>query len=265
MADMQNPVMPSTAAPPRERARPSWKVDTDRLSLVTLIFAALFVVFFLLLIFLRIPFALYPLMSWQDALDLLTPLVLIPLYWLMYRLMTVEGKNRAGDLIFAGFTALWAMGQGMHLSANSIDNLIENLAKSRVLDVVQTDVYRLAYFYDEELSHYLWHAGILGLALLLMFVSWRSQEALRVDWRLVAPACTLYGIACFCIFVEGQTTPLSFPVTVMAGLVPLIWGRPKLALQPVLVFFTISFLLAGVLIAGWSISHGQFPPPELLQ
>ena len=52
-----------------------------RLSLLTLRFAVLSVVFFLLLIFFRIPFTLYPLMSYQDALDVLTPLVLIPLYW----------------------------------------------------------------------------------------------------------------------------------------------------------------------------------------
>lgn len=33
----------------------------------------------LLIIFLRVPFGLYPLMSYQDAIDLLTPLVLIPI------------------------------------------------------------------------------------------------------------------------------------------------------------------------------------------
>ena len=56
-----------------------------RLSLLTLVFAILSVVFFLLLIFLRTPFGLYPLMSYQDALDLLTPLILIPIYWLLFR------------------------------------------------------------------------------------------------------------------------------------------------------------------------------------
>ena len=48
-----------------------------RLSLLTLVFAVLSVVFLILLIFFRTPFAPYPLMSVQDALDILTPLVIL--------------------------------------------------------------------------------------------------------------------------------------------------------------------------------------------
>ena len=61
-----------------------------RLPLLTLIFALLSAVFFLLLIFLRIPSPLYPLMSIQDSLDLLTPLVLIPIYWLLFTHTALE-------------------------------------------------------------------------------------------------------------------------------------------------------------------------------
>ena len=46
-----------------------------RMSLLTLVFAILSLIFFLGLVFLRNPFSLYPLMSYQDALDLLTPLI----------------------------------------------------------------------------------------------------------------------------------------------------------------------------------------------
>ena len=46
-----------------------------QLSLLTLVFAILSTVFFLPLIFFRLPFVLYPLMSYQDALDLLTLVV----------------------------------------------------------------------------------------------------------------------------------------------------------------------------------------------
>ncbi len=55
-----------------------------RLSLLTLTFAMLSLVFIILLVFLRFEFPLYPLMSYQDALDVLTPLVLIPIYWLLF-------------------------------------------------------------------------------------------------------------------------------------------------------------------------------------
>ncbi len=68
-----------------------------RLSLLYLIFAFLSLVFFLLLVFLRIPFVSYPLMSWQDALDVLTPLVLIPIYWLIYRSVTQGRRFSPGE------------------------------------------------------------------------------------------------------------------------------------------------------------------------
>ena len=56
-----------------------------RLSLLTLIFAILSLVFIILLVFLRIKFPIYPLVSYQDVFDILTPLVLIPVYWLLFR------------------------------------------------------------------------------------------------------------------------------------------------------------------------------------
>jgi hypothetical protein len=52
---------------------PATMAVSRRLSLWTLVFAILSLIFFLLLIFLRIPFPLNPLMSYQDAIDLLTP------------------------------------------------------------------------------------------------------------------------------------------------------------------------------------------------
>ncbi len=41
------------------------------LSLLTLVFSILFAVFFLLLVFFRIPFPPYPLISYQDVFDIL--------------------------------------------------------------------------------------------------------------------------------------------------------------------------------------------------
>jgi hypothetical protein len=265
MANIQQSIYPSAAPGKVSSVSVSSTTATRRLSQLTFVFALLSVVFFLLLVFLRIPFQLYPLMSWQDALDVLTPLVLIPLYWLMFTAIKQDAKDRAGEILFMLLAAFWIMGQGMHLSANSINNLIGNLAKNQVLDVNGTDLYRLTYFYDEILSHYLWHIGVLGLAALLMYASWRTPAAEKTNWRWVAPAVVLYGATCFCIFVEGLTTPLALPITGLAALVALLWGRKKLPQSPVLAFFTFAFLLTFVLIAGWSLYHGAFPPPELLK
>lgn len=56
----------------------------QRLARLTLIFAILFAVFIIAPAFLNGQFAPYPLLKSGDVLDLLTPLVLIPLYWLLF-------------------------------------------------------------------------------------------------------------------------------------------------------------------------------------
>ena len=231
-----------------------------RLSLLTLIFAILSLTFFLLLIFLRIPFPLYPLMSIQDAIDILTSLVLIPIYWVMFKKTSQDRTNLRGNIFFMVMSAFWAAGQGMHLSANSINNLIGNLAKSDVIDVTGTDFYHLTYFYDEDLSHFLWHIGIVGLASLLIYESWCQPAQEKTDWRLVTPAGVLYGFTCFCFFLEGNTLILGLPFTLLAALLVLIWGRKKLARQPVLAFFFVACLLALLMFVGWRLYWGCFTP-----
>jgi len=231
-----------------------------RLSFLTLIFAILSLVFFLLLVFLRIPFPPYPLMSVQDALDNLTPLVLIPVYGLMYK-RVVQGKTRlVSEIFFMVMAAFWVLGQGMHLSANSINNLIGNLAKSQVIDITTTDIYHLTYFYDEYLGHYLWHIGVVGLASLLVYESWRQPALEKTDWRLIIPAGLLYGFTCFCFFLEGNTLILGFPFVTIVTLLVLIWGREKMSQQPILAFFFSACLFAFILFIGWRLYWGSFIP-----
>ncbi len=231
-----------------------------KLSPFTLLFAFLSVVFFLLLIFLRIPFPLYPLMSYQDALDVLTPLILIPLYWRLFRNVTCNRSTHSSELAFMVFAGFWAAGQGMHLSANSIDNLIGNLAKQAALDITGTPVFTLTYFFDEDLSHYLWHVGVIGLAALLIYEGWRRPAEEPTDWRWVIPAAVLYGFLLFCIFLEGNTLPIGLPFVVVVTLAVLVAGRAKLKMQPVLAFFFVSCLLALILIMGWWAYWGCLPP-----
>jgi hypothetical protein len=230
-----------------------------RASVLILIFSVLSVFFFLLLIFLRIPFPLYPHISYQDAIDLLTPLVLIPVYWLMYKGITRGMETGAGEIAFAVLASLWVLGQGMHLAANSINNMIGSLARQEVLDITGSDIFRLTYFMDEHLSHYLWHLGVLGLAALLIYEAWRASSTENTDWRLVIPAGILYGFTYFCIFLEGQTLPLGLPFALVLTLVVLIAGRRKLAGQPILGFFFVSCLLASVLFLGWGAYWRGFP------
>jgi len=230
-----------------------------RLSYVTLVFALLSAVFFLLLIFFRTPFPLYPLMSYQDALDLLTPLVLIPLYWLLFRLASTDESTRGEEVAFMVLAALWVLGHGMHLAANSIDNLIEGLARTQQVDVTGTGIYTLTYFLDEHLSHYTWHAGVLGLAALLIYREYRRPAGIATIWWATVLGGLVYGFTYFCIVLEGQTVPLGLPFALVISLLGLVWGRHKLAQRPLLAFFLVACLVAVLLFAGWGLYWGGFP------
>lgn len=230
-----------------------------RLSWLTLSLAVLSVVFFLLLIFLRTPFPLYPLASWQDALDLLTPFALLGVYWLLFEAGSSARPGRPAEIAFVLLAVLWTEGHGLHLAANSVDNLMEGLAKQAGPDVTGTSLYTLTYFIDEHVSHYLWHLGVLGLAALLVAREWRQPAGLAVQWGAAVPAGLLYGITCFCIFLEGQTVILGLPAALVFSGVTLVWGRAKLAQRPILAFFFVAGLVAGLLLIGWGLYWGGFP------
>lgn len=229
-----------------------------RLSLLTLLFALISVVFFLLLIFFRVPFNLYPLMSWQDAIDLLTPLVLIPFYWVLFKVSSTNGPKPVSEIWFMVLASLWVLGQGMHLAANSVNNLSEALAKQG-LNILETDIYTLTYFLDEHLSHFIWHIGYLGLAGLLVWHEWRSPAGYSTTWWAAITGGVIYGFNTFCIILEGQTVPLGLPFTVIFSIFALAIGMKKFTFRPLLAFFFISFSLAALLFIGWWLYFGGFP------
>ena len=234
----------------------------NKKSLTTLVFAVLFAVFFLSLILFRIPFPPYPLISYQDFFDHLTPIVLIPLYWVMFKYANDGKSSQREEILFMILSSIWVLGHGMHLAANSIDKLTEGLAQKQILDITATDIYTLTYFMDEHLSHYLWHIGIVGLTSLLFYREWRHPTSEKMTWWVTILAGSISGISYFCIFDEGQTVPLGLPFTSIITLLTLIWGRRKVTQQPVFAFIFISCLVAFVLLAGWGLYWGYFP--ELL-
>jgi hypothetical protein len=223
-----------------------------RLSIVTLIFSIAFTVFFLAPPLLSYKFGPYPLMHRADIFDLFTPLVLIPLYWLLFQLD--ENKPPASKLtiLFSIFVAFWVLGQGMHLAANSIGHLLE--------DMKGTDAYILTNFYDEVLSHYLWHFGVIGLSGLLIYRQWWNTftEGQALKWAIIL-AGIFYGFTYFALVIEGATTPMGVPFSVVAVVLMLIYGRNKLTQQPVLFFFLVGYLFAIVLFLIWGIWWGGLP------
>lgn len=227
-------------------------VNMKKLSLYVLAFSILFVVFFIGPPFLGQPFTVYPLMKIADVLDIFTPLILIPLYWLLFRMGREEAPSLAENVVFLLLAAFWVEGQGMHLSANSIGHLLENVKGS--------NVYNLTNFYDEVLSHYLWHFGIVGLSALIIFRQWQNEFAQEraLSWLLILSGI-LHGFTLFMIVIEAGTAPLGVTFAAVVALFGLVWGRKKLRQQPLLLFFFIAYLVATLFSAGLGIYWRGLP------
>ncbi len=224
----------------------------QRLRSLILIFAILFAVFIIAPAFLSDQFAPYPLMKNGDVLDLLTPLVLIPLYWLLFQIHPHRPPSQKEMLIFLIFAALWVEGQGMHLVANSIGHLTQSYSGS--------EIEQLTHFYDEILSHYIWHFGLVSLSALLIYRQWQNPFTKQHSGlRFEITAGIIHGFNYFVDIVESATTVLGVPFAVGVVLFTLIWGRQHLRQQPILAFFFVSYSIACLFFLGWGLYWGGLP------
>lgn len=225
----------------------------QRLARFTLVFAILFAVFIVSPAFLSQQFAPYPLMKNGDVFDLFTPLVLIPIYWILFELGRDRGPSPKEITAFLVLSAFWVEGQGMHLAANAIGHLTENLPG--------TDVESLTHFFDEVLGHYLWHIGLVGLSALLLYRQWTHPftEGTYSAWLVIA-AGIIHGFNYFITVVEAATTPLGVPFAVLVLLFAGIWGGAKLKQQPLLAFFLVTYLVACLFFLGWGLYWGGHLP-----
>ena len=143
-------------------------------------------------------------------------------------------------------------GQGIHLAANSIGHWLSDLAGDLIHEVT--------YFYDEVLSHYIWHFGVIALSALLIYSSWKYPFTDRSS-RLVAGSIAgiIYGFTIFVMSIEGGTVPLLFPFSVLAAITALILGWGIFKRVPLLTFFLIGYALSALMFAGKGIYWGSFP------
>jgi len=82
---------------------------------------------------------------------------------------------------------------------------------------------------------------------------------MATTWWEAIQAGIVYGFPNFCIFIGGKTLTLGLPYATSFVIITLIWGRKKLAQQPVPAFFFIACLFAFLLFAGGGLYWGGFP------
>jgi hypothetical protein len=129
----------------------------SRLTRLILVFSVAFAVFFVGPPVLSSQFGPYPLMKVGDVLDLLTPLVLIPLYWLLYQVGQEKRPGLREGVASMVLAAPWVQGQCMHLATNSIGHLLREMTAS--------DASIFTSHCDEAPRRYSWHLGVVAWAI----------------------------------------------------------------------------------------------------
>lgn len=194
--------------------------------------------------------------TFQEALDLLTPLVIIPVAWLVFDL--AGGLGRVGNLMFLVAAACWVEAQGIHLAANAIGDAFASDAARNAY--YATTPGELDHWLDETLSHWLWHVGWIAISTLIIAAATRHRGD-RSD--PVTPAAwmggALQGATFFVVTVEGATTQLGIPFSIAVLAWSMIARWRGLARQPVVGFFlatavvTLAGYLAWAALNGWSL------------
>jgi hypothetical protein len=187
----------------------------------------------------------------QEAADLFTPIVVMPLAYLV--LVSAGATGRATMLAFVVIAAVWVEGQGIHLAANAVGDAFPEEDVKAFYDTIPGD---LNHYLDEELSHWMWHGAWIALSALLLLVGGGGRlRAAAVAPPIPGLAGLIHGAVFFLVTVEGQTTAIGIP----ASAVFLAWGGASLVRGPrtqaIPLFLAVSSALTLVGYFAWAATH----------
>lgn len=235
----------------------------DRLSRLLLGYGILYCIFIILPAFLS-GYAIGPI-TWGDAMDFLTPFVVLPFAYLTFRAVreSIDTSIRrhvsllriSGILLSAGLI-LWIDGHGLHLGANSLSRFF--------LDSPGTRIYRAVYLFDEVISHYMWESGIvlISLALIILAPIMRPDNPERRSRCAIGAGASFYGFTFFTAGVEGQTVVFNLPAALASSLLAWILVsklKKTHPSNPILLYFGTAYLISIVLFLVWALINGGFP------
>ena len=228
----------------------------DRLPAALLAYAVALAAFLLVPPYLKASVGPPQAFTLQEAADLLTPLVVIPLAWLVFEL--VGGFGRRGLAAFLVIAALWVEGQGIHLAANAIGDAFSHDAAEAFYQTVPGD---LDLWLDETLSHWMWHAAWVALSILVLAAATRGPLVPPARTSVTAVMAGLvHGATFFVVSVEGVTTLLGIPASILILAWSVLAGRRGLARQPVVTFFIATTVVTILGYLGWGALHNWTLP-----
>lgn len=204
-------------------------------------------------------------LTWGDALDFLTPFAVLGVAYLIYSLVkkNFQSLNNfskirslvAKIILFIGFI-LYIDGHGLHLSANSIARLLQNME--------ETEIYRAAYLFDEIISHLMWDGGVflISSGFMILVIKLPFCPLSRSHLVLLFFGAAFYGFTFTVNGIEGQTVIFTFPAAFAGFLFSLVLylkGRKQGFENPFLFFFASAYLLSVLLFSYWGITRSGFP------
>ena len=138
----------------------------ERLAFALLGFAVALALLLLVPPFFKWETGLAPGFTAQEAVDLFTPIVVMPLAALILEL--IARPSLRVWLLFVALAAVWVLGQGMHLATNAIGD-----AAGKDEAFYASRPGELDHWLDEVLSHWLWHVAWVAL-LVVTFLAARA-------------------------------------------------------------------------------------------
>jgi hypothetical protein len=193
----------------------------------------------------------------QEAADLLTPLVVIPLAWRVVEL--AGGQGTRGLLAFLVIGAVWVEGQGIHLAANAVGDAVPG--HDAAVAFYRTAPGEVDLWLDETLSHWMWHGAWVALSILVLFAATRGpMELPHRASAMAALAGAIHGATFFVVTVEGVTTLLGIP----ASIALLGWSaraaRRGGGRSPIVTFFVVTTVVTLLGYVSWGALHGWTLP-----
>jgi hypothetical protein len=187
----------------------------------------------------------------QEAVDLFTPIVVLPLAW--WVLECLGGLSRREQLVFLVIAIVWVEGQAIHLATNAIGDVFSAGAARDTFNA--TPAGDLDHWFDEGLGHWLWHLAWAALSVLIL---WRATA--RRHWPTTAGALSLVagviqGVTFFFVTVEGETTLLGIPLSLLL----VAWTARETragSTNPVFRFFLVSSAVTLLAYVAWAGANG---------
>jgi hypothetical protein len=172
-----------------------------------------------------------------------------------FRLVTINSQT-VGRVIILSFVvlAVYALGHGIHFAANAIHNVMD-------MNNTQGDSAKVAYFLDENLSHWIWLPAFFSMP--FVYALWERLALKSIDTRLSVSMSSIisgvvFGVSIGIGSLEGQIASVGLVLSIVLGFLIMRMSTKR---APIWSFALTAYGVAIVAILAWGLVFRGFPEP----